>query len=48
MHSVYLCDAALVAHFHAACKDCKWLSKASISKRRADCAPPLIADVRPH
>src|SRR5688572_13588854 len=26
---------------------CKWLPKISTSKRRADCAPPLLADFRP-
>ena len=44
--AAYLCDAAVVARRHAACNQCRRLSKSPISKRRADCAPPLIADVR--
>ncbi len=37
--------AAVVARRHAACSDRNRRGQVAISKRRADSAPPLIADV---
>ena len=38
--------SAVGACRHAACRDCKQHPKVAVSKRRADCAPPLIADIK--
>jgi hypothetical protein len=41
-------SSRVVTPRHAACRDCKRFPQVLRSKRRADCAPPLIADVGRH